>query len=50
MLNKSHPLSRCKSNSGKNNKKNVFYISNLMLGSMTFAIDTIYNFATNFLQ
>ena len=49
MLNKSHPLSRYKANSGKN-KKNVWCILTLMLGSLSLAIDTRYNFVTNFLQ
>ena len=48
MLNKSHPL-RYKANSGKN-KKNVGCILTLMLGSLSLAIDTRYNFVTNFLQ
>ena len=50
MLNKSHPLSRYKANSGKYNKKNVWYILTLKLGSLSLAIDTRYNFVTNFLQ
>ena len=45
MLNKSHPLSRYKANSGKN-KKNVWCILTLMLGSLSLAIDTRYNFVT----
>ena len=39
MLNKSHPLSRYKANSGKN-EKNVWCILTLMLGSLFLAIDT----------
>ena len=47
MLNKSHPLSRYKANSGKN-KKNVWCILTLMLGSLFLAIDTRYNFCDKF--
>ena len=39
MLNKLYPLSRYKANSGKN-KKNVWCILALMLGSLFLAIDT----------
>ena len=49
MLNKSHPLSRYKANSDKN-KKCLMHFDTLMLGSLFLAIDTRYNFATNFLQ
>ena len=47
MLNKSHPLSRYKANSGKD-KKNVSWILTLMLGSMFLATDTRYNFCDKF--
>ena len=47
MLNKSHPLSRYKANSGKN-KKNVSCILTLMLGPFFLAIDTRYNFCDKF--
>ena len=40
MLNKSHPLSRYKTNSGKNKKKNVRCILTLMLWPLFLAIDT----------
>ena len=49
MLQKSHPLSRYKANGG-NNKTNVCFILTLMLGSLSLAIDTRYNFVTRFLQ
>ena len=49
MLNKSHPISRYKVNSGKN-LENVWCILTLMLGSLSLAINTRYNFVTNFFQ
>ena len=49
MLNKLYSLSRYKTNS-EENKKNVWCIFTLMLGSLSLAIDTRYNFVTIFLQ
>ena len=49
MSNIPHPLSRNKANSGKN-KKNVLCVLTLMLGSLSLAIDTRYNFVTDFPQ
>ena len=43
MLNKSHPFSRHKANIGKNKKKCLIQFD-------PDAIDTKYNFVTNFLQ
>ena len=40
MLNKSHPLSRHKSNNGKNKKKNVWCILTLIPGSLSLATDS----------
>ena len=49
MLNKSHLLSRCQANGGKNKKNCLMYFD---FDAMVFdlAIDTRYNFVTNFLQ
>ena len=50
MLNKSHPVSRNKANSGKNFKKCLMYFDPDAIGSFSLEIDTRYNFLTNFLQ
>ena len=50
MLSESHPLSRYKTNSGKNKKEMFDAFLTLVLGSFPLAIDTRYNFATDFLQ
>ena len=50
MLNRSHPLSRYKANSGKNNKNKCLMHFDPQIGSFSLAINTKYKFVTNFYQ